>query len=357
MRKALRFLGFVLVLGAAALALGYVYLRQSLPRLEGEIPVAGIGAAVEILRDAYGVPHIFARSERDAHFALGFVHAQDRLWQLEMNRRVAAGRLSEVVGPGGLETDRFMRTLGVRRAAQANLAHLDEETRAALDAYVSGVNAFLATRPVLPPEFFLLRTSPGPWSPADSISWLKMMAWDLGGNWRNELLRMHLAKTLPLARIHEFLPPYPGDAPPEIRDLKSLYEGLERELPQVSMKRSDPDFVPDPEAPGGSNSWVVSGARSASGKPMLANDPHLGLTAPPVWYLAHLNAPGLDVIGASLPGVPGVLVGRNERIAWGFTSTGPDVQDLYLEKLDHLGNYLTPEGPRPFEVLSEPIRV
>jgi penicillin amidase len=350
MRKALRLSGFLLVLGAATFVVGYVYLRQSLPRLEGEIPVAGLGAAVQILRDGYGVPHIFAQSERDAHFALGFVHAQDRLWQLEMNRRIAAGRLSEVIGAGGVETDRFMRTLGVRRAAQANLAHLDEATRGALDAYAAGVNAFLATRPVLPPEFLLLRTKPEPWGPVDSIAWLKMMAWDLGGNWRNELLRMHLARTLPLARIHEFLPPYPGDAPPEIRDLKSIYEGLEREPARIAVG-SDPDFVP------GSNSWAVSGARSTSGKPMLANDPHLGLTAPPVWYLAHLNAPGFDVIGASLPGMPGVLVGRNDRIAWGFTSTGADVQDLYLEKLDHLGNYLTPEGPRPFEVFSDSIRV
>src|SRR5206468_9925880 len=168
-----------------------------------------------------------------------------------MNRRVAAGRLSEVVGRGGLETDRFMRTLGVRRAAQANLAHLDEETRGALDAYAAGVNAFLATRPVLPPEFFLLRTSPGPWSPIDSISWLKMMAWDLGGNWRNELLRMHLAKTLPLARIHEFLPPYPGDAPPQIIDLQEPDRGLEREPPRIAQDHE--------EALHGSNSWVVSG--------------------------------------------------------------------------------------------------
>jgi len=352
-RKAFRLLVFLLLLATAGLLLGYVYLRQSLPRLEAEIQVSGIGAAVEILRDRYGVPHIFAAAERDAHFALGFVHAQDRLWQLEMNRRIGAGRLSELIGAGGLETDRFMRTLGLRRAAQANHAHLDEDARATLDAYAAGVNAFLATRPVLPPEFLFLRVRPEPWSPVDSISWLKVMAWDLGGNWRNELLRMRLAKTMELARIHQFLPPYPGDAPPEIRDLKSLYEGLEREPPRVAQAESgaDPDFLP------GSNSWVVSAARSASGKPMLANDPHLGLTAPPPWYLAHLSAPGLDVIGATLPGVPGVLVGRNARIAWGFTNTGPDVQDLYLEKLDTAGNYLTPQGPRPFEVVAETIRV
>jgi len=189
----------------------------------GEIAVAGLGAPVEILRDRYGIPHIFAQSEADAHFALGFVHAQDRLWRLEMNRRIAAGRLAEVLGPGGLEADRFLRTLGVRRAAQANLPRLDEETRKYLEAYAAGINAFLATRAVLPPEFLLLRVDPEPWSALDSLAWAKMKAWDLGGNWRSESLRMQLARTLPNSRIDEFLPPYPGDAPLKIRELRGLY--------------------------------------------------------------------------------------------------------------------------------------
>jgi penicillin amidase len=353
MRKVFRLLAFLLVLTTLGLVFTYVYLRRSLPEVAGEIPTSGLAAAVEILRDRYGVPHIFAQSERDAHFALGFVHAQDRLWQLEMNRRLAAGRLAEVFGASGLDTDRFMRTLGVRRSAEANLSHLDEETRRNLEAYAAGVNAFLATQPVLPPEFLILRVRPEAWSPLDSIGWLKMMAWDLGGNWRNELLRMRLSKTLPLARIHEFLPPYPGDAPLKLPDLKSLYGLLEQPPPRVAGKEagSDPDLLH------GSNSWVVSGARSSSGKPLLANDPHLGLTAPPVWYLAHLNAPGLNVIGATLPGVPGVVLGRNDRIAWGFTNTGADVQDLYLEKLDTAGNYLAPEGPRPFLQIQEKVLV
>jgi penicillin amidase len=353
MRKVFRLLAFLAVLAAAIVLLGYVYLRQSLPQLEGEIAVAGIGAPVEILRDRYGVPHIFAASERDAQFALGFVHAQDRLWQLEMNRRIGAGRLSEALGPGGLETDRFMRTLGVRRAARANHARLDEDARATLDAYAAGVNAFFATEPVLAPEFLLLRVRPEPWSPVDSIAWLKMMAWDVGGNWRSELLRMRLARTLDTARIHEFLPPYPGDPVPAIRDLRDVYEGLEREPPRIAGKETGFDS----DSLAGSNSWVISGERSTSGKPLLANDPHLGLSAPSIWYLAHLNAPGMDVIGATLPGVPGVLLGRNERIAWGFTNTGPDVQDLYLEKLDTAGNYLTPLGARPFDVVTEKIEV
>jgi penicillin G amidase len=370
-----RFLRFTLRLAAAAVILVvllsagfYAYLRQSLPQTHGEIHLAGLGATAEILRDRYGIPHIFAGTPADASFALGFVHAQDRLWQMDMSRRIASGRLAEIVGPGALETDRFMRTLGVRRAAEANLRTLDAETRALLDAYAAGVNAFIASDPVLPPEFWLTGARPEPWSPVDSVAWVKMMAWDLGGNWRNELLRMRLAKTLPLARIHEFLPPYPGERVPLIADLKELYSSMERDAVRLAENRgqttisvrkgkswSDPD-LPDKEGLG-SNNWVVSGAHSASGKPLLANDPHLGLTAPPVWYFAQLSAPGLNVIGATLPGVPGVVLGRNERIAWGFTNTGPDVQDLYIEKLDAAGGYLAPEGARAFEVIDETIKV
>ena len=354
MRRFLRFCGWLTVvlaaLLAASLAGGYLYLRQSLPKTEGEIRLAGPTAQVEILRDRYGIPHIFAASLEDASFALGYAHAQDRLWQMEMSRRIAAGRLSEIVGPGGLETDRFLRTLGVRRSAEANLATLDAETRRLTEAYAAGVNAFIGSDPVLPIEFWLTGARPEPWVPADSVAWIKMMAWDLGGNWRNELLRMRLAKTLPLARIHEFLPPYPGEPAPAIADLKELYATMERDAVRLAQ------FVPDNEGLG-SNNWVVSGARTESGKPLLANDPHLGLTAPPVWYFAQISAPGINVIGATLPGVPGVILGHNERIAWGFTNTGPDVQDLYIEKLDAAGGYLTPEGPRPFRVVEEIIRV
>ncbi|HEX6692470.1 MAG TPA: penicillin acylase family protein, partial [Burkholderiales bacterium] len=306
---------------------GYLWLRRSLPQTEGKVTVAGLTRTVEVLRDAYGIPHIFASSREDAHFALGYVHAQDRLWQMEINRRAAAGRLAEILGPGALESDRFLRTLGVRRVAEANVARYDAETRRLLDAYAAGVNAFIAAGPVLPPEFWLTRSSPEPWTAADSVGWVKMMAWDLGTNWRSELLRMQLAKAMPMARIQEFLPPYPGDAAPEIADLRQLYPGLEKQPVGVS-------FLENPELVAGSNAWAVSGARSASGKPLLANDPHLGLTAPPVWYFAQLHAPGLDAIGATLPGVPAILIGRNPRVAWGLTNTVSDVQDLYLEKLD-----------------------
>ena len=350
LRRLLKAFLWLAVLSCLLAAAGYAYLRQSLPKTEGEIHLTGIGAPVEILRDRYGIPHIFAASLEDASFGLGYAHAQDRLWQMEMGRRIAAGRLSEVVGPGGLEIDRFMRTLGVRRAAEANLRAVDSDTRQQLDAYTAGVNAFLASGPVLPPEFWLTGVRPEPWSSIDSVAWTKMMAWDLGRNFAEELLRMRLAKTLPLARIHEFLPPYPGEPPPVIADLKELYGTLERDAIRLAR------FAPDNEGLG-SNNWVVSGERSASGKPLLANDPHLALSAPPVWYFAQMSAPGVSVIGATLPGVPGVILGRNERIAWGFTNTGPDVQDLYIEKLEAAGGYLAPEGPRPFQEIEETINV
>ena len=343
------------IVGVCLATLGsYLFLRQSLPRISGEIQLAGLSGPVDILRDRSGIPHIFAGTIEDAYFALGFVHAQDRLWQMEMSRRTAAGRLSEVIGAAGLETDRFLRTLGVRRAAEENLRALDAHTTRVLDVYAAGVNAFIASRPVLPPEFWITGVSPEPWTPVDSVAWTKMMAWDLGGNWRNELLRMRLSKTLPLASIHEFLPPYPGDSPPEIPDLKALYGAME----QPSVRLAVPEGSEPQSIEGlGSNSWIVAGSRSATGKPLLANDPHLGLTAPPVWYFAHLSAPGLDAIGATLPGVPAIVIGRNDRIAWGFTNTGPDVQDLFIEKLDSAGNYLTPSGPQAFALFKETIRV
>ena len=360
MRWLARATAALLLLSALALGLAYCYLRQSLPQLEGSTPAPGLRAPVDVLRDTWGIPHIFAVTQADAAYGLGYVHAQDRLWQMEMNRRIGSGRLAEILGPAALDTDRFLRTLGVRRSAQANLSRLDSETREVLLAYAAGVNAFLATDPVLPVEFPLTGARPEPWSPVDSIVWVKMMAWDLGGNWRNELLRMRLAKTLPLARIEEFLPPYPGDTALRIRDLQELYGSLEKEALQLAQADAERLLaMAPPELPegAGSNNWVVAGSRSATGKPLLANDPHLGLTAPAVWYFAHLHTPDSNLIGATLPGVPIVTLGRNERMAWGYTNTGPDVQDLYLEKLDSGGGYLTPDGPQPFTLVRETIKV
>ncbi|HJS37550.1 MAG TPA: penicillin acylase family protein [Burkholderiales bacterium] len=368
MRMLLRLAFAALIVAVVVAAVLYFHLRRSLPQETGEARLAGLAKPVEILRDRFGVPHIFAQGLADATRALGYVHAQDRLWQMEMNRRTAAGRLAEVLGAQALEADRFLRTLGVRRAALANFARLDKQTQELLESYAAGVNAFLATDPVLPIEFWLTGVKPEPWTPADSLGWIKMMAWDLGGNWRNELLRLRLAKTMPLERIHELLPPYPGEKYPPIVELQRFYQGLEQEGVKLA-NRDSPYFshlqmrkmgtVPIyGQGEGlGSNNWVVSGKRTATGKPLLANDPHLGLTAPAVWYFAHVKTPEFEAIGGTLPGVPAIVLGRNTHFAWGFTNTGPDVQDLYLERLDGAGNYLTPEGPRAFEHVDEVIRV
>jgi penicillin amidase len=335
---------------------GYVWLRGSLPQVDGRIEVAGLSGPIEIVRDRNSVPHIYARSAIDAQFGLGFVHAQDRLWQMEMNRRIGAARLSEVVGEAGLPIDRFLRTLGIYGHAERTLDNLDIETRAALEAYAAGVNAFLATRgdPLapLPPEFVILRHTPEEWRPADSLAWTKMMAWDLSGNWGAELLRARMARRLTPRQIGDLYPPYPDDGIVALEE----YAALLGDLPLDALHAALPA---PPEPNNGSNNWVLSGERTATGKPLLANDPHLGLGAPSLWYFAHLNAPGLDVIGATLPGVPTVVLGRNDRIAWGFTNTGPDTQDLFIERIDPANplNYLTPAGSQPFETRREVISI
>jgi penicillin amidase len=290
MRRALRLCAALLLLATISVAAAYLYLRQSLPQSSGRIELAGLGSEVEVLRDRHGVPHIYAASLEDAHFALGFVHAQDRLWQMEMNRRIGSGRLAEILGPNALEVDR-LRTLGLPRVAQANLERYDADTRRLLDAYAAGVNAFLAGKPVLPPEFWLLNAVPEPWNALDSVVWTKVMAWDISGNWRSELLRMRLSRTLPLERIQELLPPYPGDSPPRIADLKALYSGIEKTpAPPSFQKMVFPGF----------KQLGRVGRAQLEGK-LLTNDHASSLTAPPVWYLAHLHAPGMDAIGGTLP--------------------------------------------------------
>jgi len=335
------------------------YRGESLPRIDGRMPVTGLTALVDIVRDAEGIPHIYANSPDDAYFGLGFVHAQDRLWQLEMNRRIVAGRMAEILGPKALATDRFLRTLGVRRNAERIFANLDADTRHALEAYARGINAYLAMRSgPLPPEFILTGApAPEPWQPADSIGWQTMMAWDLGANWTQEVLRMRLSQRLPLQRINEFMPPYPGEAPLPTMDYTALYRELAGTAAQLAALMQ---VAPPSQVEGmGSNNWVIGGAWSETGKPLLANDPHLGLSVPSVWYLAHLSAPGLNVIGATLPGLPSVVLGRNDRIAWGFTNTAPDVQDLYIERVnpDNPNQYRTPDGWAEFATRREIIKV
>ena len=339
----------VLLLAVAA----WIYLRQSLPQLDGSIKVSGASAPIEIVRDAEGVPHVFAASERDAAFGLGFAHAQDRLWQLEFQRRVVQGRLAEILGERAYDTDRLMRTLGMARMAERIVARLDAETLQTLEAYAAGVNAFLATKPVLPVEFQVFRIHPQAWKPADSVGWLLVMAWDLSSNWRSELGRLRYIAKLGPERAAEFVPPYPGDIAAPLPDLKALYASLDGEAAALLAA------FPAPDQAIGSNNWVVSGARSNTGKPLLANDPHLGLQAPALWYLAHLSSPDGNVVGGTLPGLPFIVLGRNDHVAWSMTTTNSDTQDLFVERIapGDEASYLTPGGRAKFEVREEVIRV
>jgi penicillin G amidase len=356
-------LSFIVVLAAAIALLAWVR-SSSQPILQGELAAAGLAMPVSIVRDTDAVPHITAQSIDDAVYALGFTHAQERAWQMEMQRRIAAGSLAQVLGPGALETDKFLRTLGIARRAQAALAEYDADTQRLLQRYSDGVNAAFA-QGVKTPEAWILRTQqPAPWTPVDSIGWSLMMAWDLGGNWATELTRLRLSGVLDKAGIDKLLLPYPGDAPLPAREYVALYRELGLAKPTAAqavgtLLASAPGGVHSGNADVGSNNWVVHGQRTQSGKPLLANDPHLSFGTPSLWYLVHLKAPGLNMIGASLPSVPYVILGRNEQIAWGFTNTGPDVQDVYLEKIDpaNPAQYQTPQGMQPFTVRQERIAV
>ena len=342
----------LLLLVVAAIA-AWIYLRQSLPRLEGSVTTKGISAPVEIVRDVEGVPHIFAKAERDGWFAVGYLHAQDRLWQMEVQRRVAAGRIAEVFGERGYDVDRLMRTLGLSRVAQGIVARLDADTRGGLEAYAAGVNAYLAEGAVLPVEYQVFRIRPETWKPEDSVAWLLVMAWDLSGNYRSELARMRFSAALGPERAAQLIPGEPDDRLPPWPDLKTLYAELDPAARSL-LARYSPH-----ETALGSNSWVVAGSRTASGKPLLANDPHLGLQTPALWYFAHVASPSGNAVGATLPGVPCIVLGRNDNLAWGFTTTTSDTQDLFVERIapDDPNSYLTPTGREPFQVREEVIRV
>jgi penicillin G amidase len=345
------------LLVAGALAAG-VYAIRVLPEIDGTVVVQGPRDAIRIERDRHGIPTIRAESSEDAMFGLGFAHAQDRLWQLETHRRIGAGRLAEAFGPPALESDRFLRSLGVRRAAAAQWANASAPVRTALNAYAAGVNAFVAqAMRARPPEFVLLGLQPEPWTPEDSLAWAIMMAWDLGGNWRSELLRMRLALRMPVQRINELLPPYPGQRPPPTADYAALFRGLrlDARLGEQALL-----WAPESDVEGsGSNNWVLHGTHTESGKPLLANDPHLKLSAPALWYVARIEAPGLRVAGATMPGLPAVVLGQNEHLAWGYTNTAPDVQDLYIERIkpDDPTQYQTPRGWASFETHAQTIKV
>jgi penicillin amidase len=358
-----------LLWGFAALVAGFgLWVFHTQPMYDGQLTSEGLKQPVNIKRDASDVVHIFAQSNRDAAFALGFAHAQDRSWQMEFNRRIMHGKLSEILGDVTLPTDKLMRTLGLMQVAQQQLDQLPVDVQEQLQAYSDGVNAFHANRPQgLPPEFALMRTQPGgksgvAWQPVDSVGWSLVMALDLGGNWGNEFARLAAARTLSTEQLWDLYPPYPGEKPASSVDLSKLYRELGVYKTDSSVKTSF--SLPIIGEVGfnegrGSNNWVVAGSHTTTGKPLLANDPHLALSAPAIWYYAHLQTPDLDVTGASLPGLPFVVLGRNAYVAWGFTNTGPDVQDLYLEQIDPAKptHYKTPTGWQAFGTRTETIAV
>jgi penicillin G amidase len=309
---------------APALGLGLGWLsRRRLPITDGELRLPGLQAAVDVVRDRWGVPHIYAHNMHDLLMAQGFVHAQDRLWQMDANRRLVSGRLAEAVGRPALPVDRWMRTIGMRRAAQQDVAVISPQTLAQLEAYAQGINAYIEQGP-LPVEFALLGYRPEPWEVVDTLSWIKMMAWVLSVNWETEVLRSQLVARVGPELAAQLEVPYLDRWP---RILADGNPGL------AAADAARPFTGPPAQAGLGSNNWVVAGWRTTTGKPMLANDMHLLLSAPAIWYENHLSDGECDYAGVTFPGIPGVVAGHNSYVAWGFTNGFPDVQDLYMEHL------------------------
>jgi penicillin G amidase len=294
----------------------------------GQIILAGLHSPVKIHRDAWGIPHIYARDLPDLLFAQGYIHAQDRLWQMEFNRRLVSGRLAEVLGKEALQIDRWMRILGLRRVANEETSLLDKETWDYFLAYQSGVNAFIENKR-LPIEFTLLQYHPEPWQLEDSLGWIKMMSWNLSANWETELLRAKLISLVGEELAAELEPEVSSDEPFILpADYSTIGNAA---LDRAESARS---FIgPAADEGVGSNSWVVSGERTETGKPILANDMHLHMSIPAIWYENHLASPDFEVSGVSFPGLPGVVSGHNRHIAWGYTNGFPDVQDLFMERL------------------------
>jgi penicillin amidase len=338
----------VLAVGAIA-AIFY----RAMPDYSGAASLPGLTGEVRVYRDAHGVPHIFAPSMNDAARALGYVHASERLYQMEIQRRAGQGRLAEIAGADLIGVDRFIRTLGFYRLAQSSFAALRPETQAYLQAYADGVNAFLSThKGRLPPEFLILGDNPEPWSPADSIVWGKLMSLQLSQNYAIEEDRAQLAQKMPPDMARLLYPGTPAGAP-----ITTLPTGgaAHSEIPSAKDRLGALIGLDH----GASNEWVVAGARTQTGKPILANDPHLGIEAPILWYLARIVTPGLSLKGATVPGLPVVLLGQNDQIAWGITTADTDTQDLFIEAIDpkNPGQYLTPDGAQPFIARDEIIHV
>ncbi|MDG4849782.1 penicillin acylase family protein [Peribacillus frigoritolerans] len=348
-KRALWSFGILIILLLSVLIAANVFLSRALPETKGEISLPGLLKPVTVVRDSSGVPHIKAASEHDLYLAQGYIQAQDRLFQMDLSRRQASGRLSEVIGEKTVKNDKYFRTLGLRRAAEASYAAYSSDGKEALDMFAEGVNLYideLRENGKWPAEFTLLGYEPEPWTPVDSLTIGKYMAFDLGGNWEDQAFRQYLLQTFPKEKAYDLFPDYPKNAP---------YIISKEEL---DIEKSFAGAV-IPYEFNGSNNWVVSGKKTKSGQPLLADDPHLGLATPSVWYQMHLEAPSVNVSGVIFAGIPGIILGHNEEVAWGVTNTGPDVQDLYIERRN-------PENEKEFsykgkwekaEILDEPIKV
>jgi len=361
-RILLALLILVLVVGGAAAATRFLLIPRSFPQVDGQIRLRGLDGPVDVYRDSFGIPHLFATTEHDLYMAQGYVHAQDRFWQMEFWRRIGSGRLSEILGEATLEQDKFIRTVGWHRTAAQEVELLPQDVRAILEAYTAGVNAYLEDNSgELGLEFFILGLigadyDPEPWTPLNTLTWAKVMAWDLGGNRDDELKRAQIAARLGSPAIAALMPGYDPGYPLIVPASASL-----ETVPEMAFAGFA--FGAGPEV--GSNNWVVSGDRTVTGAPLLANDPHLSIQMPSIWYEVGLHcepagpACALNVVGASFAGVPGVVIGHNDSIAWGVTNLGPDVQDLFIERVnpDNPDQYEFAGEWRDMELIREEIRV
>ncbi len=374
--------GIMVLLVLALLGVGIIYLllRQTLPEDNATKQLAGLGADVEVVFDAHAIPHIKAASYDDAIRTLGYIHARDRLWQMEFLRRVGQGRLSEVLGETTADTDVFLRTLDMASGAEASFDKLLPETQKSLIAYAEGVNAYINREldlfePVSGVEYMVLGNKPEEWKPWYSVLTLKVMGLTLAKNMDNEIQRLTLASDgFSPKEIDEIVTYNPKQNPIPLPDLREIYgfgeDGKDRsEVEQTSglidtLKEAETDFAMLwPTGRSASNNWVVSGSRTDTGKPILANDPHLGLTVPSVFYLAHMSfmhgSETRNAIGGTIPGIPFLIAGRNDRVAWGLTTTYLDTQDVYVERLnpENSDEYLTPDGWKSFEMEEVEIKV
>ncbi|OZU88214.1 penicillin acylase family protein [Virgibacillus indicus] len=326
-----------------------MYLNRTLPQLEGTIELSALEHEVTVITDENGVPHIKAVNEHDLYIAQGYIQAQDRIFQMEMSRRQASGTLSEVVGESAVDHDKYFRTLGLRRAAEKSYDIYTDEAKEVLQLFADGVNLYIneaIENNSLPIEFTLMGSEPAEWTPLDSLTIGKYMAFDLGGHWERQAFNYYLLNNFADEKAYELFPSYPKNRPTIIG------EG------EIDIAASFEKAV-IPHAFNGSNNWVVSGEKTSSGVPLLADDPHLGLATPSIWLQMHLETEDINVSGVIFAGVPGIILGHNEQIAWGVTNTGPDVQQLYVEKRNPVNpeEFLYEDIWEQANVIDEPIKV